>query len=674
MRFGRILVLLSLLGFVGLLGYRTELALPASAPKLSKTLTPITQAAPAGLGSYDRLGQVINVTEADRLLQTEAGQQELSRDNGAVEVTENLISLGRKAFYTETFGNEYFFTDVLGAIDGPVNLKNLSRAILALGGKATTNLQVKLDEDVTIGGREFQKGEILNTGLDVPKGSLIPLGVQLHKRGGKIQMGMTCAACHAAVDQATGKIMEGAPNADFDSGLLLAFATNSAAMFRQTGAKPTAVPEGDRTYINAAGKTAKLPDAKAFEDAVDAQFLAWSPGNFDSSPDNNNNPAQNPSSYTHEAYPYGWSGFAAVGWFHGLTTLNNNVHATNSDPSTGADSSLPLLGIDKETYLGLMLQNAADPEFRLPEGAKPSEFFDRIDPTPGQPGLNEVVRMPKYPKGSPIAPDGLLASSPGLPLAEQLNGMSAYQNTLAPPPHEPIANLDSLQHGAKVFEEAGCISCHAGRYFTNHHVIAENKLKAQPSRAVALSKLPRILSSPQTYPPSLAVPLPADPPVLDVPTNITPRADQELALAMNNPAGGYKVVSLIGLYLSAPYLHDGGVATSANALKPNDDGWYSVVNPDEMGLSGTWMKRIEPDPEASLRVLVDRSLRQMAVTANRQNPDLQAINSDGSGHHYWVDQKAGFTPEDQTDLIQFLLSIDDDPIMLPSGSSKLAAR
>ncbi|HEY9696348.1 MAG TPA: hypothetical protein V6D10_03745 [Trichocoleus sp.] len=674
MRFGRILVLLSLLGFVGLLGYRAELALPGTAPKLSNTLTPITQAAPAGVGSYDLMGRVVSVTEADRLLQTETGQQQLSRENGAVEVTEDLINLGRKAFYTETFGNEYFFTDVLGAIDGAINLKNLTRAIIALGGKPTTNLRVRLDEDVTIGGRNFQKGQLLDTGLDIPKGALIPLGVQLHKRSGKIQMGMTCAACHAAVDPATGKIMEGAPNADFDSGLLLAFATNSAAMFRQTGAKPLSMPEGDRTYINAAGKTAKLPDAKAFEDAVDAQFLAWSPGNFDSSPDNNNNPAQNPSSYTHEAYPYGWSGFAAVGWFHGLSTLNNNVHATNSDPSTGADASLPLLGIDKETYLGVMLQNAANPQFRLPEGTKPSDFFDRIDPTPGQPGLNEVIRMPGYPKGSPIAPDGLMASSPGLPVAEQLNGMSAYQNTLAPPPHEPIASVDSLQQGAKVFEQAGCISCHVGRYFTNHHVIGEIKLKAQPSRAVALSKLPRIFTAPQTYPPSLTVPLPPDPPVLDVPTDITPRADLELALAMNNPAGGYKVASLIGLYLSAPYLHDGGVAASANALKPSEEGWYTVANPDEMGLDGTWMKRIEPDPEASLRVLVDRRLREAAVTANRRNPDLQAINSDGSGHNYWVDQKAGFTPQDQTDLIQFLLSIDDDPIVLPGRRPEVAAR
>ncbi|WP_088892249.1 hypothetical protein [Leptolyngbya ohadii] len=667
MRLGRIAVLLSLIGFIGLLAYGIEVSLPRSGPSLDRTLTPVTTLAPAGIGSYDVLGKVVERPEAEQLLQTVEGQAQLSRENGAIEITEDLIALGRRAFYTETFGNEYFFTDVMGAIDGGINLVNLGRAIVALGGKGTTNLQVRLDKDYTVGGRTFPKGTLLSTGLDVPPGSLIPLGVKIHKAGGKIQMGITCAACHAAIDQETGRVMEGAPNVDLDSGLLLAFATNSAAMFRQTGVNPLKLPEGEQTYINAAGQTAKLVNAKAFEDAVDADFLSWSPGNFDSSPDNVNNPAQNPSSYTHEAYPYGWSGFSSIGWFHGLTTLNNNVHATNSDPSTGADASLPLLGIDKETYLGSMLQNSANPKFRLPKGARPSEFFDAIDPTPGEPGMNQVIRMPGYPKGSLFAIDGLLASSPGLPVGEQLNGMSAYQNTLAPPPHKADADLETLQRGAKVFTEAGCISCHSGRYFNNHQVIGEIDIQGQPSRAKALAKIPGIFTPvPQTYPPSLRVPLPSNPPTLDVPTDITPLRDRELAFAQNNPDGGYKVQNLIGLYLSAPYLHDGGVAATQEAIAPDEDGWYQVVQPDGMGLAGTWVQQIEPDPEASLRVLVDRNLREAAVQANQDNDNLQNIHSDGSGHNYWVDRKAGFAPEDQTAIVQFLMAIDDDPAVLPT--------
>lgn len=285
---------------------------------------------------------------------------------------------------------------------------------------------------------------------------------------------------------------------------------------------------------------------EALEDAVDAQFLAWSPGNFDSSPDNVNTPSQIPPSYTHETFPYGWSGFASVGWFHGLSTLNNNVHAVNSDPTSDSYSSKYLLGLDQETTLGTMLQKAADPRFRLPEGVKPSKFFEKGDPTPGEPGINQVIKMPGYPRGSIFMLNGLMANSPGMSLGSQINGMSAYT--------------------------------------------------------------------------------------------------------------------------SAPYLHDGGVAATATALQQQADGSYDVAKPDEMGMAGTLMQNRSPDPETSLRVLVDRQLRQVAVAANRDNPDLQTTHVDGSGHEYWVDQQAGFNAEDQTALIQFLLSLDDEPSTLPALS------
>ena len=84
------------------------------------TYTPITQPAPPGIGSYDVLGHPVSKEEASRLLQTAAGRDYLSRENGAIEITEELIDLGRKNFYTETFGNEVFFTDVVGILDGPL--------------------------------------------------------------------------------------------------------------------------------------------------------------------------------------------------------------------------------------------------------------------------------------------------------------------------------------------------------------------------------------------------------------------------------------------------------------------------------------------------------------------------------------------------------------------------
>jgi hypothetical protein len=168
--------------------------------------------------------------------------------------------------------------------------------------------------------------------------------------------------------------------------------------------------------------------------------------------------------------------------------------------------------------------------------------------------------------------------------------------------------------------------------------------------------------------------LPVDPPIVDVPTNLSPQAMRDLSYAIGDPEGGYKVQTLIGLYLTAPYLHDGGVAASADALQQKSDGYYSIAKPDEIGLSGTLMKWIAPDPEANLRVLIDRDLRAAAIAANRADRDLQITNIDGSGHNYWVDRTAGFTSQEQTDLTQLLLSIDDDPAILPSAPAHLAQR
>ncbi|HEY9873737.1 MAG TPA: hypothetical protein V6D12_09880 [Candidatus Obscuribacterales bacterium] len=667
MRLRPILILASVILAIGFLAFQIEIALPAT-PSVYNTFTPLTKTVESDIGSYDVLGHVVDKEEAANLLQTEEGRQQLSPENGAVAVTEDLINLGRKAFYAETFKNQVFQTDVVGALDGPINIVTMTKAIARLGGKHTTNLQIPIDKDVTIGGKTFPAGTLLNTGMDVPAGSILPLGMRPSIEKGKLRVGITCAFCHAAIESKSGRVIEGAPNNDLNAGLVLAFASNSAALFRNTGVNPLQIPPGEHTYINVGGQQAKLPDPKALEDAVDADLLSWPPGNFDSTGTMTNNPSQIPSSYTHEGWPYGWSGHAAVGWFHGLTTLNSNVHATNSDATTGADATLPVLGIDKETYLGIIFQNAANPAFRLPKGAKPSEFFKKIDPTPGEPGMNEVVRMPEYPQASPFMLDGLIANSPGYLFGEQLNGMSAWQNTLAPPPVK-TADTDTLKRGAAIFNRAGCVECHSGRYFTNHEVIAANDIGTQPSRGPAEGPFARTFQPPKTYPSNLKVPLPPNPPVISVPTDITPQRSQELSLGINNPAGGYKVPSLIGLAVTAPYLHDGGVAAGSEALKANKKG-YSIGDRHQLGMAGTLLQGNLPDPSASLRVLVDRKLRKATVAANRANPDLQKANVDGSGHAYWVDKKAGFSTQDQTDLIQFLLSLDDDPEVLPTVASK----
>jgi hypothetical protein len=125
-----------------------------------------------------------------------------------------------------------------------------------------------------------------------------------------------------------------------------------------------------------------------------------------------------------------------------------------------------------------------------------------------------------------------------------------------------------------------------------------------------------------------------------------------------------QTTSLIGLNVTAPYLHDGGVAAGADALTRDENG-YKLLNSEHLGMAGTLLKSIEPDPAASLLVLVDRNLRRQAVNANRANSNLQKSNVDGTGHDYWVDKQAGFNTQDQTDLIEFLLSLDDEPEVIP---------
>ena len=68
--------------------------------------------------------------------------------------------------------------------------------------------------------------------------------------------GITCALCHATVDAQSGKVIEGAPNQDFNAGLLLALATNSAAYFMHTDVAPLRdVPiDSARTVIGPSGE------------------------------------------------------------------------------------------------------------------------------------------------------------------------------------------------------------------------------------------------------------------------------------------------------------------------------------------------------------------------------------------------------------------------------------
>ena len=105
---------------------------------------------------------------------------------------------------------------------------------------------------------------------------------------------------------------------------------------------------------------------------------------------------------------------------------------------------------------------------------------------------------------------------------------------------------------------------------------------------------------------------------------------------------------MIGLWWTPPYLHDSSIA----------------VGPDpevDLGVPGTLLAGISPDPVNSLRALLDRGLRQRVIEVTQAHPDLVLAKVTGSGHGHWVDQEAGYTDEEQEALVSYLLSLEFGP-------------
>lgn len=591
--------------------------------------------------AYDLLGHALTAQDVAR-----SGQ---SAADGLVRIDDRFLGLGRSAFYKETFGNELFLSDVLGVLDGPLGVINVTKAVLALNGQGTTNLRVEVPGTVTIGGHTFEKGSYFDTGLDVPRRALFPLGMAISISGFRVRVGITCAACHATVDRVTKKVVEGAPNQDLNAGLLLALGTNSASYFMHTDVNPMheIVADQNRTIVDSHGVRTALPNVRALEDAVDTALLMWPRGDFDSLTDLKADPTQNPISFAWGNHPYGWSGNFIAGPFHGLTAQNNNVHALNSDALLLADSSPTMFGIDKETFLAIVLQNAAEKRFRYDPrtGREPSEFFAAVNPTRGSPGLNQVVLPPTFPKGTLLSPDGALTSSPGFPFWEQNNAMAAWQQTLVPPRVNFQTSAETRELGRRVFELAHCDGCHSGPFLTNNRVIPSSEVGANAVRSVALQKTELNFTSPIIYGFDTPVPIPANARTLSVPTNDFDQQQIDLAWAHHDSGGGYKVPTLIGLYWSAPYLHDGGAAVGKNIDK-------------DLGLPGTVERNILPDPANSLKALLDRDLRERVVAANHASASLRRMNVEGVGHDYWIDQQAGFSQAEQEAVIAYLLTYE----------------
>jgi hypothetical protein len=102
------------------------------------------------------------------------------------------------------------------------------------------------------------------------------------------------------------------------------------------------------------------------------------------------------------------------------------------------------------------------------------------------------------------------------------------------------------------------------------------------------------------------------------------------------------------------------VAVRARVIAVGND-QLTITDPRGLGLTGTLSQGLSADAANSLRALVDRDLRRQVIATNQADPRLVLSNLDGTGHRFYVDRKAGYSIQDQTDLVNFLLALDDNP-------------
>ncbi|MBN3938870.1 MAG: hypothetical protein HWQ40_02645 [Nostoc sp. NMS9] len=633
------------------------------------------------LGYYDYFGKLLSPQEASQLVVNKGfdPKNPISYQRiGAVKITKELIAKGEDIFFNRKIGDIFGLQGVFGFGLGIAKiLPELQTAIVKLQGQPTTNLKIVLQKNIALGSRTFPKGTVINTGLKMEKGGTFPIGLGITPK-----IDVSCAACHVSLSN-NGERLLGVPNGEIATPLLVALSPNTAAGFARLNFNPLdpQYQGNGKTIIDSKGNKVKLPDPEKFEKAFDDAVLDVPFGNFESSSDSINNTTQIPSIFTFKNHPYFLDGQFAVGPFAGLSAVSNGVHSSENNLLAAAQLSAETLGIDPEVYIGTFLQNAATPSLRLPEGVivKPSEWLRGIiAPNPIQAELEDQIPAPgtgTYPNLRPslftynglvFSPNtqkpGDIASGPFLFAA---NAMSAFQNSLVPPANQTsenwqALNSNSVKRGAKVFEKANCATCHIPPFFTDNKIHPIDEIRTNPARAQSRLGLSNLLVPPKLYTFNTPVPIPAKAEVLNLPTQGISDTPTTLPKGIL-PKGGYKTTTLRGLYLSAPYLHDGGAAVRAGSLKVNSNGSFTVVNKSGLGLSGTLSQIIPADPASSLRALVDRDLRSLVVKANKANPSLVRSNLDGTGHYFYVDRQSGFNSNQQADLINFLLALDDNP-------------
>ena len=601
---------------------------------------------------------------------------------GLIHITEDLIDRGSELFHGPPLGDFFTLGNILSlgsafgkdniqialdsfdpALDPDGSLSFLRDLLLtaALRPKvATTNLQITLSRPLMLGSNVFRAGSVIDTGVDVAAGELLPVGFG--------EGGLSCALCHSAVDPASGRELTGAPNTDLNVALFIALSPNTAAVFFQLNRADfdpmsPRFPKTGRRIIDSSGNTVQLPDPVILETAIDDFILTVPRGSFDSGPDYTSALTKIPDSWVFGEGGMGFDGGFNVGPFGGVTAFSNAVHAFEINLLSPANFSEAFAGLDPEVYLGVVLQNAPDPALRIPDDVQPTRWLAERFPRAER---DVLIELPTYPGNSLLSLNGLAFSPRGERFWESMIALGAFQAALNVPPNRTEANRAALESGAvarggRVFLDAGCAECHPPPFFTNRRIVSNEILGANTGRGASRQSLVGLLVESVVPAFDQPVPLPPDPPLITIPPNEFTTDNLTLPPGLDNPVGGYKVAGLRGIYLRAPYLHDAGVAVGRDALTVHDDGSYEIIDAASLGVPGTSRAGAPIAAAHSLRALLDRDLRQGVVGINLADPDLVRAHIDGTGHEFFVDPGAGFSFRQQSDLIDFLLALDDDP-------------
>lgn len=664
-----------LLGGCGLFPFLAPAPNPVpSDPAIAALLQPAPR---LPIGFYDYFGALKTPAEARQLV-TDAGLDPNNPDKflriGLVQITQSLIDLGRDRFFNQPLGDPFSRELLLAEQDPPgeqfqidpaletaprLFQLELARTLLLRPRIATTNLQIVLGAAITVGSRTYPPGTVIDTGADIAAGESLPVGF--------VDLRPTCASCHAAVEPLSGKVIAGAPNNDLNIALFLALAPNTASTFLRLNIADVnpldaRFTKTGRKIIDSNGQLVSLPDPIEYERFIDDYLLDTPLGGFEAAADATSAITKIPDCFTFGEGRMGWDGGFRVGPFGGVAALSNAVHALEVNFLAPTQVSQDIGGVDPEVYLGIVFQNYPKASLRLPDGVKPSDWLRSKLTAPER---DVLLELSGYPSGSLFSLNGLAFSPRGETFLKSVLALSAFQQSLVCPPNKSDDNRrnhesGAVARGAAVFAAAHCNDCHVPPYFTSGAIIPNDVLKANAARGrqrlfyagrLAAARVP---SFDQT------VPLPANPNLLTLPKDEASPDPVSLPSPLS-PNGGYKVPGLLGLYLRAPYLHDGGVAVGPDALRFTGDGRIEIVDLDSIGVPGT-IKRGRPvSPSNSLRALLDRTLRNTVVTLNGFDPTLTRSNVEGKGHEFWVDATAGYSLQQQSDLIAFLLALDDDP-------------